>query len=540
MPYLLCTPSQKHFFEAYLPKILLVTVISIITDIGLYEGTFSALISESEPILIDVECSFDAQPLSDFHGFDLALDLRRKYKVKNPIIFLSTFSQYFFEKKSLVEAKYKILFGKGTSFIQYPFSSELFESIVKNTVALTASSLHDVITSLCDLKGIVLDKLNHNLRPGCDIEAIFDEIAPFLDHQHKVSVSWFEYKNQLIELNDHSTEGLFYDIKQAFLSICSYQLTEQGAASLVVQQTRFKVLVVDDVAEELIEISGQLSPYFDLITTSSSTEAIEILENDTANEVVAVLSDWRLYKDAHQTYWQSYQGYEILEIASQKGIRTLYALTSQADYIVHQLRNIADYRFTLLKKQNLRTLDQWHLLIEMIQEACENVTQIIASMPESANWTNEKEPASYKNLYIAKRQSTDGKAFFDKVYSKADEVWDYILNEKEKGFTDLQYVKERFGLEIAKNRNDLFTVMVLRLLWIGLWNLLEEKSNEAKTETIYKIICTSNYDRGITMNHVNVELNKLCFTTKDLKVRRMLPEEKVWLQKCVAAMSNAA
>lgn len=536
MPYLLCNSSKCVFWEEYFSKVTLPSELVLVSEVKGFNEEFSEKIVTTEPIIIDAECSFDTHPLSDFYGFTLALDLRRKFKLKNPIIFLSIFSQAYFEKKSLTEPQYKILFGKGTSYLEFPCSLAALQKALKNTTALSAASLHDVITTLCDMKGIVLDKLNHNLRVGYNTEAVFAEVEPFVNTQHKISTQWDEYKRQLIALNTPQTESSFYDTKQAFLAICNYQLTEQPSVSTPTPNAKFRILVIDDVQEELNEIKTQLMPYFEVQATPSSQEAIEILSSDIANKIVAVLSDWRLYADPSQTYWQPYQGYEVLQKAHESGIRALYALTSQADYIVHQLRNLVDYQFTLLKKQNLRTPEQWSLLVEMLYEQCENMTQTIANMPSSANWTNDKNAPSYKSLYIEKRQGLNGKVFFADVYDKADEVWEYVMKRKEKDFEDIEIIKDKFGLEVPKNTNDLFTVLVLRLIWIGLWQVLEDDSKELLN--IYAIINTGNYKKGFNNNNISVELNKLCLTARDLKLQKMLPEERFWINKQLLHLEN--
>lgn len=527
MPYLLCNTSKRVFWEGYISKLVSHWQLLIISDTPTFQEVFSANIAETEPIFIDVECSFDTQPLSDFHGFTLALDLRRKFKAKNPIIFLSIFSQAYFEKKSLAEPQYKILFGKGTAYLEYPCSRESFGEAMKKAVSLSAASLHDIITTLCDIKGIVLDKLNHRLKISNDVEAVFNELEPYLTEQHKLLTQWATYKLQLIELKQQHKQQEFYDAQQAFIAICNYHFTENSTPESTEKNNQYSILLLDDVQEELQEITTQLSSYFDIQAFERSEEAIGALKQDHSNKIVAILSDWRLYQDNTQTYWQRYQGYEVLQYASQNGLRALFALTSQADFVVHQLRNIVDYKFTLLKKQHLKTTEQWQLLADVLYQQCQEITATIADMPESANWTKVREPDCYKNLYIQKRQENDGEAFFKRVHGKADEVWLYVLQEKKSGFENIQIIKDKFGLEVPKNTNDLFPVMVLRLIWMGLWSVLLDNSD--KLLNIYAIINTGNYKKGVTPNNINVELNKLCLTSKDLKLRKMLPEERHWL-----------
>jgi CheY-like chemotaxis protein len=487
---------------------------------------------ENACFLLNIHLTWDNRNLSADYGFDIANYIRSFKKSLLPIIFYSPIQKEYFELKSKKSLKYKLLFGRGSTFIEAPFSETQLTKIVNNVPPLSESSLHDVVTMLADVKGVVLDKLNHNLKFGSEILLHFGEVEPYLTEKQKALVDFEEYRQKLIGFSD---EDSFYDAKEAFLGICNIRLTEKGKDVVELPARKYKILVVEDVKTELEKATKHLEKFFEVVSVVNSVEAIRILKEDLSNEILAVVSDWRLYTDDSQTYWQKYQGYEVLEAASKTGIRTLFALTSQADFVVHHIRNAMSFKFSLLKKQNLRNSEQWFLFSDLLYASCTDVLSTFSEMPSSANWEKNVNGISYKELYFQKKQSLESKDFFISVSDKADEVWGYIIKQSETGYKDLRLIKELYGLEIPKKNLDLFIVLVLRMIWLGIWyklngELIIEDRDQVKNQLIkvYKIICTGNYGYP-PGNNANVELNKICLTISDIQQMKMLPDEREWL-----------
>lgn len=120
------------------------------------------------------------------------------------------------------------------------------------------------------------------------------------------------------------------------------------------------------------------------------------------------------------------QGYEILEYAAKSGTRALFALTSQADYVVHHIRNLLGIRFSMFKKDNLETADQWKLFKDVLTEACEETTQLISNIPKGTGWT--KAEAGKKSLHqqlLEKRNSPEWKSFESDVTESSNQIWEY-------------------------------------------------------------------------------------------------------------------
>jgi CheY-like chemotaxis protein len=492
--------------------------------------------------LLNIHLNWNGRSLSSDYGFEVANYLRTYKRSLLPIIFYSWIQREYFEYKSKKSLKYNLLFGRGAAFLESPFNRTEITNTIKNVPPLSQSALHDVVTMLADVKGIVLDRLNHNLKFGCDPRQYFDEVEPYLTERQKILVGFEEYRQKLISLTKDDNEPAFHDTKEAFLSICNTILTERGKDVSEPPSQKYKILIVEDVEIELKDVTNYLEKNFTVVSINDGEEAIKILSRDLSNEILAVISDWRLYTDGSRSYWQKYQGYEVLEAASKTGSRALFALTSQADFVVHHIRNALGFKFTLLKKQNLKSPDkspeQWLLFSDLLHSGCADALSIISEMPGSKNWYKSVNGVSYKELYLQKKQSLEATAFFASVTNKADEIWDYLKKESRNNFKDIGLLKDLYGLEIPKKNLNLFPVLVLRMIWLGLWYELYGESIEKDRDEInhrlmrvYRIVCTGSWRGEILDNRANVELNKLCLTINDIQQRKILPDERAWLSK---------
>jgi len=482
------------------------------------------------PVLLNIHLNWDGRALSSDYGFDIANYLRTNKKSLAPIVFYGTDPASFFETKGQGSLKYKILFGRGSAFIQAPFDKVGLDKVIDDTPSLTPSALHDVVTMLCDLKGMVLDKLNHNLKFGQNPEPHLNEIEPFLNSTQKLDIKLDGFRARLKIEHSANDREKFLSTKEEFLGLCSIVLTSKGTEAIGAPSKKHKILLVEDNEQYLEATVGHLQRYFEVLAESDAEKAINLLKADHVNEILAVISDWRLYKDSSETYWQKYQGYEVLEEASKTG-RALFALTSQADFVVHQIRNELGFRFQLVKKQDFRTDSQRNVLVDWIQSACENNLLMEASIPASDAWKK------YKGLFLKLRSSLDWDAFVLLVFAQADEIWSYILKNGKDG----NRINTHFGLSFSKtdlNRN-LFPMMVMRLIWFGLWSkygfsqatmhleLADEDNNFADGfELIWE------YISGVEVTgQKGADLINAALTEEDIKGSRMFPHERSWLLK---------
>ena len=495
MNYIICNTERKPHFLKELSKInLKESDVVFVFDKEKFNEIFSAKISSNGFVLIDIEANWNKEETENFYGFDIAADLRRIYRVKNQIIFHSTFTSEHFENQSQSDIKFKLMYGRGSSFIRYPFTVEALKEKLLNTTPISVATLHDVVTMLCDLKGIVIDKLNHELRfekGAASLQQLFASIEPYLSNDQRQLIEMADYLEKLQQSINKDDRTMFLSQKDLFLKLCTRHLTQTGNIESELSKPTHTILLVDDRENELEKYAAELSKDFIVVKTKSGTEAIEILKDDSANNIKAIISDWRLFQDDTLTYWQTLQGYEILEYAAKSGTRALFALTSQADYVVHHIRNLLGIRFSMFKKDNLETADQWKLFKDVLTEACEETTQLISNIPKGTGWT--KADAGKKSLhqqYLEKRNSPEWKSFESDITESSNQIWEYYeafisgaLQES------LQDFSVRFGI-VLKNKID--GVLIARRICIALF------FNQGK---IYKNILGKNYPRVDVYSH---------------------------------------
>lgn len=528
-----------------------------------------SLDNEQGIFFVNVHLNWEGRSLSKNYGFDIANELRTKLKSTAPIILYSPIKAEFFEQKSQNEIKYKILFGRGSAFLEAPFKESDLSKLAEIIEPLSNAALHDVATMLCDLKGIVIDKLNHDLKFSADIDKIIGSITPYLSEYQKKKIKLAEFCGNIkkVKIQDD-----FNALKLQFITLCNHELTEKGKEKPLERNTKpHKVLVLDDLQEELNRAKENLKAQFAVEEAVTGEQAIDILKKDVENEIVAVIADWRLFTNAKQTYWQSLQGYEVLNFAATNGIRSLFALTSQADFVVHHLRNLMGIRFSMFKKENLITTDQWKVFADVLFEACEEAELIRTSIPDSDNWKkndraidgdeekriNKYTPGrniftkyskgsevtyvSYTSLheqYLAYRHSHDRETLFRKVDEKADEVWENLtaLYKNNIEYKGVEILRNRFDIETPKD-SLLFPVLVLRRIWMALWYKHVDDSEKLSQSLITE---HSKFIFGIIHNEGNpsfegnkqaAEQTKLCISIPQVRNKIMLPEERVWLIK---------
>jgi response regulator RpfG family c-di-GMP phosphodiesterase len=469
--------------------------------------------------LINIHLNWNGNKLSNNYGFDIANEIRTQIKSKAPIVFYSSIQVEYFEQKSEKEVKYKILFGRGSVFIEGPFDDKSLNKLVESIEPLSNAALHDVVTMLCDLKGIVIEKINHDLKFGKDADTIIDTMRPYLSEKQKKLIELEAFVAEIKQINN---EKDFNTAKQLFVEKCNYELTPDGENKPTGDKKKYKILIVDDIEEELKRAAEYLKNDFEVITASTGRKAIDILLGDTDNKILLVLSDWRLFTDENKNYWQPLQGYEVLEIAAKTGIRALFALTSQANFLIHQLRNVMGFHFPLFQKQNLTTEGQWKVMSDALIEACETTDKLINSQPTSDQWNSRIRKKkdlgiSLKEIYALKRHTRD--SFFSEIDNRANEIWQtYLDNSK-----NVRYKLGTLSTSLI-NEEVLKEVLVQRRVWIGLF------LNYITPEKIYELM-SRDPKKSATQSDITQLKIKLCIVEDDIKQKRFLPEEKACFKK---------
>lgn len=482
--------------------------------------------------LLNIHLNWEGRRLSSNYGFDVANELRTAKKSKTPIIFYSPIQQAYFENKSKKEIKYKILFGRGSAIIEMPFSEEQLKTIVDSIEPLSNAALHDVATMLCDLKGIVIDKLNHDLKFEVDVDDVIGSVTPYLSNLQKQLIGLDTFVTEIKEAIHAKDTETFKNKKLQFITLCNQELTEKGKDKPAVKTTKHKVLVIDDLQEEIEKAKSFLKEEFSVVEATTGEGARDLIRKDVKNEIVAVISDWRLFADTKQNYWQSLQGYEVLDFAAKNGIRSLFALTSQADFVVHQLRNFMGIRFSLFKKENLRTADQWKLFEDVLFEACEQAVDARASILDEfptwkKSWTEKGvEQKTLREQYIDFWNSIDRDSELSIIDRKVDEMWQYLMAMSTKDphlIGAEEFLDYKFSIKILK----LQKILVLRRIWFGLWlNEVKVKHTRSLAEVVYEKMFGKPAEGSIPQRTIN-----LCIQLDKTNKKYMLPEEIEWLTR---------
>lgn len=486
--------------------------------------------------LINAQLNWEENNLSSDYGFDIAIYLRLVKKSKAGIIIYSPVLKKYFETKSKTDKKYLILFGRGTSYLEAPFKEQSLQKLSENISQLSSAALHDVATMLCDLKGIVIDKLNHDLKFGSDVNSVIESISPYLSAYQKQSIQLNEFSEKLQQKIEAKDNNGFFSDKQQFITLCNLQLTASGKPENETKKSKHRILVIDDKADELKNIIDNLTADFEIVQADKADKAIEEIQKDIANKIVAIVSDWRLYEQERQSYWQNLQGYEILDFASKNGIRSLFALTSQADFVVHHIRNLMGVRFAMFKKENLQTAEQWKVFADVLNESCEHTVQLRASLPDdSAQWTKELlkngEPLkTLKQQYIEIWNSEERDSYFSKITTTANEIWEYLKTTPNNNTLTIE-----FGITVPTKVLILEPILIYRRIWLALWfnktdigKRISKETISKYSEEIYKRMFAPSIKKQMPDSGTQ-NAYKLCLEINKVQQGKFLPEEKEWL-----------
>jgi len=471
-----------------------------------YEGMLSLTETENSVWLINASLNWNGIRLSSFHGFDVANHIRTKLKSFAPIIFYSTIPQKYFEKKSEKEIKYKILFGRGSAFIEAPFKEQELNKLADSISPLNNASLHDVSIASCNLKGIVIEKLKHDLKFEQGVEVVLktiESVSPYLNDAQKQDIQLSTYLSILSDKVKQNDRAGFETERDLFIGRCQKYLTadnsEQEPTST---EIRHRVVVVDDEKNFLQYVIENLSDSFIVIPFDNAANAWDYLQTDDGLTVRAVVSDWRLYNGK---YMQQMQGYELLEHTGKNGFRALFTLSMQADFLVHQIRNKMSVRFTMYKKDNLEEAGQWRAFKDLLEQQCTEMNQVIAAIPKKDSWLKpqRKGKPSYYEEYLEKRNSTEWESFENGISESSNLIWnDYYLKFlKDELDESLQDFSKRFGLPL----NSIEAMLIARRICLALYfrqNLKPQNiyGEEIPRVNVFSIFRNKFFDEEVEVN----------------------------------------
>ena len=541
-----------------------ITVEERVTDFGSFP-IHDAL--DSDLLIIQNQLSQNQSDPADIRtnpGLEIIREFRANHRSGIPAVLVTNKSLNEMER-DLEEGSghlLQMIYSPGLKIYSLKDSEWNLNEII-NMKPLSAALVSDICEMLFDLKGYLIDKVTHklNFTPDGDISQNKAKIAEDLGQR----LSWIR-----TILNQYFTPGEILRVEfdqieehliraQLGFDREEYEKMRSALRANIIREVnhrenflsvkpiekKFKILLLDDDPSWLKNIIKPLNKTFELITTSKANEALDILEQDQSNDIRAVISDWRLYKDfEEQTYWQDIQGYDVLQYAARTGNRALIALTSLTDSVIHKIRNHLEVSISLITKDYIRAEENAELLRSIILDKCVEIDLQIASTPTSKGWFNGGEQ-SLHNQYIELRSSGDWAVTEEEISNTADEVFKYYMQGTDIDIQrSLEPINRKFGLSLQQQGVYILeNCLVIRRVWLGLWWNLNSFDfpyalDEYPEVKIFSIIRQRYLDEE--GDNVRDGLEKLANSAKqlaynlgivkeELPMKGILPEEKRWL-----------
>lgn len=429
-------------------------------------------------IIVFAELQWQDREYIDFYGIDIAVLLRLKLKALAPVCILS-----FFPKDHIVrntEIKYNILKARGTCFRQLPVNFDDIENTVSSVIPLSMATLQYLDTFLIDILHII-DVLRHNLRMEMDNSKICNSLKKI---EYLSSTPIYPKLQELAKeintahLDKNAKE--FHSSKEKLIEELNifHSLKDQTGPSSTDNTAKCKVLLLDDDINDLNWTKDALSRYFDVIPFQDALKAKTYIEQDTKNELSAVICDWQLLKPNSAEH-QELLGFEVLEFASKKGFYALASLTSTDDVSIQKIDAYFNFHYLPITKDFNMGEALWKIYVPIIQHNIDQVLAVIASLPTGKKWSEDSKNKSYKEQYIEKRNSIDWFSFENEISEQATKLWEYYSkafdHEERPNIFSLQ---EQFGLQLDRTLKNL---LIIRRLWLALW------FNKTKFDSYFQI-----------------------------------------------------
>lgn len=516
-----------------------------------------------------------------YEGFDIAIVLRRKHKILCHIILASFEEKSVFEEKAKTDLKFKFLYSRGCGFLrlsgevvngQFQDAKTTLVKLIEELSChpLSPATLTDMNEMLFNVKGLVIDRLTHDLKFGIKsqkLNEILTDVSQYLTSAQLATLEWEFTKEKLTDnIGDYSK---FNQAVDELIRNCEKVLVNDSKLSEITPERKHTILVLEDDPDFQKVIEANLNHHFkELLITGSAEEAIELLKEDGRNDITGIISDWRLYSDhKEKTYWQL-QGYEVLDYAAKNRLIALFALTSLSDRNVHNIRNTLGVDIHLFKKQHLETADskvQWEMMADVIKQKCDKILNTLVSCKGlGANWTrnseakgksnsgdklngelieNDKKPdkeifhfSSLRDQYYQQRLENGWQIFEEKISNIAEILCDFYAYIFEKHSTKLDKLAS-FNLELENDyKPNLENTLILRrvVLYFVLDSNMSKPVDKSNIERISIAIRGEGHNKMGDSVKKNL-LNKLCIKESQLPVYGILPEERYWLLKMAAS-----
>ncbi|MDH6357785.1 hypothetical protein [Parabacteroides sp. PF5-9] len=470
-------------------------------------------------IIIFAELLWQEKKYTDFYGIDVAVLLRSKLKALAPICILSFLPKNYFEKFS--DIKYNILIARGTCFKQLPICFKDIENVLKTVLPISSAALAYLSTLLIDIPHVI-NVLRHDLRLETDI----DKICSSLKMIEQLSTTNIypklqQLSQEIITTHYEENEDYFYSHAKDLITTLNIHLQNTKQDTLLTEKaTKCKVLLLDDNSNDLNWAKNALSPYFEVIPFQDALAAKAYIEQDTKNELSAIICDWQLLKPNSKEH-QELLGFEVLDFASQRGFYALFSLTSTDDFSIREIDALLDFEHLPITKDFQQGESLWKMYIPIIQQRIDRNLQLIASLPTGSRWETpkDKKTKSFHEQYVSIRNSNNWFSFENEIAANAIENWNYYK----------QFVNKRMKTSdqhLSISNTDLKNVLIARRIYLAYWFTCNYDNNGDKNKYIYQDLTGSSES---SEERINQFVFRLCIKS-ELLPQGILPEEKAWLQ----------
>ena len=474
-------------------------------------------------IIIFAELLWQNKKYTDFYGIDIAVLLRLKLKTLTSVCILSFLPKDYFGKFN--EIKYNILKARGTCFRQLPVNFADVENAVLYVMPLSAATLQYLSTLLIDIRHIV-DVLRHDLRMETDNDKICNSLKKIEQlSSTNIYSKLQEVAKEIITAHYKRNVDNFYSLTKELINTLNIHSQNIRQDTLLANdKAKCKVLLLDDNINDLNWAKDALSPYFEVIPFQDALAAKAYIEQDTKNELSAVICDWQLLKP-NSTEHQELLGFEVLDFASKKGFYALFSLTSTDDFSIREIDAHLNFEHLPITKDFQQGEALWKMYVPIIRQRINKVSCQVAAIPTGARWKTPKvkRAISYHEQYLALWNSIDWFMFETKVSRTATDLWAYY-QQFTKGHKEAGKSLSENGIMI----NSLEALLIARRIYLALWFSYANKLKEDRNRYIYRDLSGNSDPNEVSVNQF---VFNLCFKSEQLPHLGILPEERAWLNE---------
>jgi hypothetical protein len=433
-----------------------------------------------DSIIVFAELEWGSHALSSFFGIEVAVTLRLRLKMLAPMCVLSFMPKTYFAE--LEEVKYNILKARGTRFLQLPFEPQDLLSGFESVMPLSQATLAYLSNLLVDVKHLI-DIFRHDLRMNTEQDKIRRSLKR-IDMLSSTAVyqKAKELAETIVEAHAAGDEERFYKQTRELVNRLGLYAQEMKHAPKYEVNARRKIVVVDDNLDDLHWATSALENYFEVVPFQQAISAKQYIDEDSGNEIAAVISDWQLLRPGTDEH-QEMLGFELLQYAAQRGHYALFSLTSTDDSSTREVDQYLDFEHTLIIKDFHHDEALWKMYIPIIQQKIDRNMALIASLPTGEAWTNsfkldyrkesgqkvayKKYFKSFAQQYVEHRNATGWHSFESEISTNATQLWQYY----EKAFdpdncSELFDLKTQWGIELNR---ELRNMLVVRRLFLAFW-----------------------------------------------------------------------